>query len=200
MDDLNVSQAFLQGGFNQRIRQVDYEAFGSVPPSLRLSSLNDDELLLSKDEDQLLAEDDALLSGDSLLDSSEPQPETDLLGDDLLGDDLLGGHDPLSEEDPLLQPDPLTNKPSTSESLTDFDPGKMLPAGGWYRDDLRLSIRYRGGGHADPVLPVADRNCWSIAPQRTRSANDCWPADLSQTALPATRAQPPCRLNGKANR
>jgi len=28
----------------------------------------------------------------------------------------------------------------------------LMPAGGWYRDDLRLAIQYRVSGHADPVL------------------------------------------------
>jgi hypothetical protein len=32
---------------------------------------------------------------------------------------------------------------------------KMLPEGGWYRDDVRMAISYRGGEHADPVLQAA---------------------------------------------
>ena len=33
-----------------------------------------------------------------------------------------------------------------------FDAARSQPLGGWVRDDLTLSLRYRGSGHADPVL------------------------------------------------
>ncbi len=94
--------------------------------------------------------------------------------DDLLGgDDLLGSDDDLLGSDDLLDTDPLT-APAGAGLLRDdgqaigsgttleiptspvpsdrFDPAKMLPDGGWYRDDLRMAISYRGAGHADPVL------------------------------------------------
>ncbi len=70
--------------------------------------------------------------------------------DDLLSDsDLLIHSDPLAD-DPLLQ---IANEKTNPR--TRFDPDQMLAAGGWYRDDVRLAIRYRGAGHADPVLKSA---------------------------------------------
>ena len=68
--------------------------------------------------------------------------EDDLLDDDLLSDDLLSDGD-------LLQSDAVANQSPTSRR---FDADEMLIAGGWYRDDIRLAIRYRASGHADPVL------------------------------------------------
>jgi len=92
--------------------------------------------------------------------------------DDLLGEDLLSGEDLLGED--LLgelpqtdsgESDPLLGVPLPGEDASAakgdssgesrFDPVVMLPDGGWYRDDLRMSISYRGGGHADPVLRSA---------------------------------------------
>ncbi len=73
--------------------------------------------------------------------------EDDLLSDDLAGDGLLG--------DGLLEADPLSEEPAppvVSSKPTRFDSTVMLPGGGWYRDDIRMAIRYRGGGHADPLL------------------------------------------------
>ncbi len=81
---------------------------------------------------RLASTNDELLVGD----------EDELLGndDDLLSDDkdvLLGdGHDNES----------LSSKPKR------FDPTVNLKEGGWYRDDLRLAIVYRGHGHADSVV------------------------------------------------
>ncbi len=78
--------------------------------------------------------------------------------EDLLGGDLLAGEDDdLLNNDPLAQ-DPLSQAPLVRHSTTALDPSKrfnadeMMPEGGWFRDDLRLAIRYRGGGHEDPVL------------------------------------------------
>jgi hypothetical protein len=103
-------------------------------------------------------------------------------GDDLLvdeelwsDDELLQGEDPLSnnasdnllldvsepKEDPLLldEPDLLTKQesvphrsPLNLNQRERFEPTKMIPGGGWYRDDLTLAIRYRGGSHDDPTL------------------------------------------------
>jgi hypothetical protein len=71
----------------------------------------------------------------------------DLLQDDLLADDLL-------ESDALLSDDPLQPSDDSNRSRTRkrFNAEEMLVAGGWYRDDIRLAIRYRASGHADPVL------------------------------------------------
>jgi hypothetical protein len=90
--------------------------------------------------------------------------------DELLGSDrLLDVDDPLSrdrlaKDDDLLLLNSRPNEELNSPSPTDtfhaptqqrFDPIRMLPDGGWYRDDLRLAISYRGGQHADPVLQAA---------------------------------------------
>ncbi len=75
--------------------------------------------------------------------------EDDLLGDDLLAGDLLGSGDHLLSEDPLAM-----EIESPSDMVVDkrFDADAMIPAGGWYRDDVTMSIRYRGGGHDDVVV------------------------------------------------
>ena len=127
-------------------------------PRMRLAQYSQpstgEDLLLDPADDN--ASDDDLLDDDLLGD--------DLLGDDLLGDDLLGdgssgdellggsgSDDALS--DPLSGTDVLSESAATAESTsTRFDPEAMLPAGGWYRDDLTLTIAYRASGHADPVL------------------------------------------------
>jgi hypothetical protein len=98
-----------------------------------------------------------------------------LLGDDLLDDDLLGGD--LLDADPLesdLTPSRSTGKSTAGSNgkRTRFNADSMLVAGGWYRDDLRLAIRYRPSGHADLVLkamidaaarlPVADSSRTNI--------------------------------------
>jgi hypothetical protein len=83
----------------------------------------------------------------------------DALLDDTLSvddDDVLAGSDPLND-DPLsddpLSDDPLAASASSPQRSEDrFDPSVVLPDGGWYRDDLRMAISYRGNGHADPVL------------------------------------------------
>ncbi|WP_372718776.1 cytochrome c3 family protein [Novipirellula sp.] len=106
----------------------------------------------SRDDDLLLADesegDDLLLGGDDLL-------EDDLLGGDLLG----GGDDNLLVEDPLAE-DPLAVDADTPSGVSRegggrFDPDRMLIAGGWYRDELKMAIVYRGSGHADPVVRSA---------------------------------------------
>lgn len=86
----------------------------------------------------------------------------DLLGDDdPLSDDLVLERPPGVDDDDILSGDPLSGDPLsppetknalTSRSAQRFDPSAALPDGGWYRDDLRLAISYRGSGHADPVL------------------------------------------------
>ncbi|MCC9603025.1 cytochrome c family protein [Stieleria sp. JC731] len=90
------------------------------------------------DDDDLLSEDSSLLNSDSLLLESSD--------DELLIDPLASSpsDDPLIEHtEPELTP--LNVSP-------EFDAGTMAGEGGWYRDDLRLAIRYRASGHTDPVL------------------------------------------------
>ncbi len=71
--------------------------------------------------------------------------EDDLLSDPT--DELLEADDALLESS-LGEPSPKSPKSPDPR----FDADRVLPQGGWYRDDVRLAIRYRGGGHADPVL------------------------------------------------
>lgn len=100
-----------------------------APPSLPATQSDDDDDLLTGGEDLLLEE-------------------------DLVGDDLLGGSDLNSATDPLSDLD--SHESSQDAAATQrFEPSSMLPFGGWYRDDLRLSISYRGSGHSDPVLRAA---------------------------------------------
>ncbi len=84
--------------------------------------------------------------------------------DDLLGNDRVSGDDALLNDalidesmpngDPLAI-DSIVNPTDSVASSGRFDADQMMPEGGWYRDDLRMAIRYRGGGHADPVLKSA---------------------------------------------
>ncbi|WP_047814544.1 hypothetical protein [Rhodopirellula islandica] len=79
--------------------------------------------------------------------------------------DPLLANDPLLTVDPLLADDPLTAWGASEESSTlptkidwaaelaaRYDAAKTQSFGGWYRDDLTMSIRYRGKGHSDAVL------------------------------------------------
>lgn len=138
-------------------------------------------------DDDLLGDE---LTNDDLL--STGQHGDSLLGDDLLGDDLLG--DNLLGDDPLME-DSLSVPDKSSDPAEDlrFDADRMLPAGGWYRDDLRVAIRYRGGGHADPVLrttiemasqlPVADPVRVELLNQRSVAACvQCHPGAIDGAA------------------
>ncbi len=82
------------------------------------------------------------------------KPDDDLLIDQSENESLLTSDDELLAENDLLSAadSSLSTIDNSPETQPRFDPAKMLPIGGWYRDDLRLAIRYRGGGHADPVL------------------------------------------------
>ena len=102
----------------------------------------DDDLLDGLQESDHLLETD-LSSGDSLL-SPSLTTETDPLDLEPLGKDNLleSGSPEESGDDPA----------SHSLSGVPFDADKMLPAGGWFRDDQRMAIQYRGTGHDDPVL------------------------------------------------
>lgn len=77
----------------------------------------------------------------------------------------FGGADPLLADDPLLANDPLTSWSTTEEETpapekadwaaelaARYDAAKTQSFGGWYRDDVTLSVRYRGKGHSDAVL------------------------------------------------
>ncbi|QEF98279.1 Doubled CXXCH motif (Paired_CXXCH_1) [Stieleria maiorica] len=79
--------------------------------------------------------------------------------EDLLGLDLLGD----SNEDELLLGDPLAEDPLAEDPLavpvvdpspraTPTNAADLVQRGGWYRDDQRFAVSYRGHGHADPVM------------------------------------------------
>ena len=94
--------------------------------------------------DPLLEDDDAIASDIALDD--EP-----LSGDALTNDVSSENLDVLSnDENKHLQ----TSRTRRAEKL-DFNPTTMQPQGGWYIDDGRMAISYRGHGHADPVLKAA---------------------------------------------
>jgi hypothetical protein len=79
-----------------------------------------------------------------------------------------------------------------SSAAEPIDPAAALPLGGWYLDDLAGAIRYRGSGHADPVLAAL---CELIGderlPERERAA-------LRQ--IPAVQACFECHVTPQANR
>jgi len=88
--------------------------------------------------------------------------------DDLLSDDL-------PHDDPLLAPyDSATTLPATDDVATPkrlpttpsrYDPAKAQPDGGWYIDDVRLAISYRGSGHSDPVIRSAVELAVGLPPE-----------------------------------
>lgn len=99
--------------------------------------------------------DDDLFPDNSILNDS-------LLEDPLAGDSLAG--DPLLDEDfgmgdPLApaaesgeQPLSVGDEPSDRYDREEIDVEALLTFGGWFQDNRRLAIRYRGSRHADPVL------------------------------------------------
>lgn len=116
---------------------------------------------------------------------ARPSIETD----DLLGDDLLLGNAAGGDDDDILAADPLDSDPLAAPAASvassarvdqRFDPAAVLPDGGWYRDDLRLAISYRGSGHADPVLKAAVEMAASL------SADDPVRSGLLATAAVAS--------------
>ena len=124
--------------------------------------LKDQEsMLLPPQSSDFMADD---LTNDGLLDE-EPLGKDSLLQDPLLNDPLLEDpllsdpllDDPLAQDPLSLESDPLaiTPEPSSKAAAKRFNPTEMLPGGGWYRDDLKMSIGYRASGHSDPVLRAA---------------------------------------------
>lgn len=145
-DSNDVSAAFrspaFQNGFPVSARPF-FDGANQYDQSPAIASAAPDDLSDGDLSDGDLS-DDALLMNDS---ASEPLGDRD---DVLASDDAPLG-DPLAA-DPLAEP----SGDSASKSGSDrFDPIAVLPDGGWYRDDLRLAISYRGSGHADPVLKAA---------------------------------------------
>lgn len=117
--------------------------------SIQSSSVASDSELLMRD---------AVETGDDLL-TDWSQSDTDgdlLLLDDPSSDsssDLLGGHNESRDghqENHFNSGEPPENW--EAELQRRFDSARSQALGGWYRDDLTLSIRYRGSGHQDAVL------------------------------------------------
>lgn len=118
-------------------------------------------------------------------------------GDEPGGDDPLRAPaiDSVPANDLSFEP-PLNDSPEPAAAVLDepsakerFDPAEMLAAGGWFRDDLRLAIRYRGAGHADPLL-VALYDIANSLPRGHQAA-----ADLKQ--LPAIVACVRCHQHAE---
>ena len=153
------------------LRQVEFQDPATPAASILLAARpNDDRLSESNSDDLLLAPvaaDDNLLGGNLLA------------GED---DDLLN-NDPLAQ-DPLSQPPLARESKTVGDPSTRFNADEMLPAGGWFRDDLRLAIRYRGGGHEDPVLKSTIEIISQLAVGDPARGNFCRP----ERSLPVSRA------------
>ncbi len=105
---------------------------------------------------------------------SIPSPSDQVLaGDDLLAADASTD---LLEVNDLLTIDPLLTEPLSLEAMAPttsddenhskrFDAAKMLTSGGWYRDDLWLSIRYRGVSHSDATLRATIEMLACLSPE-----------------------------------
>ncbi len=127
------------------------EWFGNAPvaqpPTARDSSAAKIRLASAGDTLLLPPESTATpgsLLGDTANENGNAADEDPLLEDPLLEDPLL--------EDPLLQ-QPSPNEPLSSTSAV-LDSRRVASPqhGGWWIDRNRLAIRYRGQGHADPVM------------------------------------------------
>ena len=136
-------------------------------------------------------------NGEPMSSPAETSATDGLHGDEMSpGDMLLGPTDLLGDDDLLgksLTSDPLAigdvSKESDDQVSSRFEADEMLPAGGWYRDDIRLAIRYRGGGHEDSVLRSLVETISQLAPsdptrrrllqnQAVAACVDCHPGAL----------------------
>lgn len=87
--------------------------------------------------------------------------------------DPLLADDPLMEADPLMEPDAdirssLDNRAPVNQPTTlEHNPVTMQPDGGWYVDDSRMAISYRGHGHADPVIQAAIELAAGLSPDNS---------------------------------
>ncbi len=164
----------------------------AMPPQLIADTLErwfnaspvvDGSAFTADPDDSLSSPSDQMILGDNRL------------GDDLINDDLIGG-DLLATSD--AQPvDPLLSSVSSvidASRLTEsprFDAPTMMPAGGWYRDDVRMSIRYRGVSHADSTLRALIEMVAVLGPDD--------PVSARVLALPAIKSCVDCHPSGLAS-
>jgi hypothetical protein len=96
-----------------------------------------------------IADDDLLApstsSDDPLADLLPPSPSTNSGNGDALGAFAEGSQDQQNAERRRADPWQLT--------------GRTMPAGGWYRDDLKMEIGYRFAGHGDKVMQQWIERC-----------------------------------------
>lgn len=148
--DPTTARAFASSFPTQVMRDAAADWFGKPTSSAgdRFSARQTP----ASNNDQFL-DDDLTSAGDDLLVDWSAQEDDDLLLsgdasaslDDPLGGDLLSGG---------------ASSDTTQEAFANwedelgrrFDAARSQSLGGWYRDDLTLSIRYRGAGHSDAVL------------------------------------------------
>jgi hypothetical protein len=145
----DASQRWFNGTLSRPESVTSFLPRASFRMAAARGAATDDDLLA----DPLTATMDSTMPDDPLL------ADDDLLMSDPLAADPLAA-DPLAA-DPL-DADPLTGS-ETSKSVGNIrppaplalDPTSMQPHGGWYADDSRIAISYRGHGHADPVIRAA---------------------------------------------
>ena len=183
---------FPEGNFGSQGNQLRPEAKSEGDDLLGADDLLSNHDPLLEDSNELIDEEDALLANDPLRDDEDALLDDGLLGDGghLVDDTLLDGGD-LLDSDPLSA-DPLHSSIGDNQKPKRFEASEMLPAGGWYRDDLRMAIRYRGGGHADQVLrsaidmisqlPVSDSTRKNLLKNRAiASCVACHPGAITTT-------------------
>ena len=143
--------ADLHGSLNSKA-----EAENAAPADQdRLLGPNDDSL----QNNGLLGNGDLLGNSNPLLSSDDGLPAGDAL-------DPLTGFDANDADGRLSPVGALPSDTDSMASLKDrFDAARLQPFGGWTRDDLTLSLRYRGSGHADPVLTGIIHSISRLPPQ-----------------------------------
>ncbi|MCM2371719.1 hypothetical protein [Aporhodopirellula aestuarii] len=148
--DTPVAKAFAASFPTQVMRDAASDWFGKpiAKSNDRFSARNTadepasiDGVLRSRDEDVLVdwsasQDEDLLLSDSALPDAFTPSN---------IGPPNRGGH---PGDNAITQP-PVNWENELSKR---FDAARSQSLGGWYRDDLTLSIRYHGSGHSDAVL------------------------------------------------
>lgn len=86
--------------------------------------------------------------------------------------------DPAQEQDPPKSPTQVAEKknPRKSFDMNRLPPEKRVPLGGWYRDDISLTVAYRQSGHADSLTV----HWYEFVAQLKNAQNDSAFADLAR--------------------